>query len=164
MTEPQVSVEKKDGGRVHIPGWLVAVSGLPLLAAMATEFLAVLARNTGWNIVGSIELVQALILLSSSGAIVIATLSRSHAKVTVLSRLYSGHTGRALRTLLAIASAIFFLALAAGSTWVALDMWHAYERSELLGVPYLPLRVVVSISMLAVAVMYASRLVVELRR
>jgi TRAP-type transport system small permease protein len=163
MKEPQVSVEK-GGGRIRIPGWLVAVAGIPLLAAMTTEFLAVLARNTGWNIVGSIELVQALILLSTCGAIVIATLNRSHAKVTVLSRLYSGHTGRALRTLLAISSAIFFFALAVGSTWIAIDMWHSYERSELLGVPYLPLRIIVSISMFAVAVIYALRLVTELRR
>lgn len=163
MKESQVSAEK-NGRQVRIPGWLVAVAGIPLLAAMATEFLAVVARNTGWNIVGSIELVQALILLSSCGAIVIATLSRSHAKVTVLSRLYRGHAGGALRTLLAIASAVFFFALAVGSTWIALDMWHAHERSELLGVPYLPLRAIVSISTLAVAVIYASRIVTELRR
>ena len=163
MTEPQTTGEKL-GARTRIPSWLVAVAGIPLLAAMTTEFLAVVARNTGWNIVGSIELVQALVLLSSCGAIVIATLSRSHAKVTVLSRLYSGHTGRAMRILLAIASALFFFSLAAGSTWIALDMLHAYERSELLGIPYLPLRAAVSISMLAVAIIYTARIVNELRR
>lgn len=163
MREPP-TVGETGGRRLRVPGWLVVVAGVPLLAAMATEFLAVVARNTGWNIVGSIELVQALILLSSCGAIIIATLSRSHAKVTVLSRLYSGHTGRALRTLLAIASALFFLTLAVGSTWIAFDMWHAYERSELLGIPYLPLRVVTSISMLAVAIIYTWRIVSELRR
>ena len=150
--------------RERIPRWLVVLAGVPLLAAMLIEFLAVVGRNVGWNLVGSIELVQALILLSSSGAMVAATVSRAHAKVNVLSRRYRGASGRALRILLALGSAVFFLALAVGSGWIAVEMWGAGEQSELLGVPYFPLRVVVTLATLAIGGMYAMRIVGELRR
>ena len=154
---------KLEQARGRIPRSLVVLAGVPLLGAMLIEFLAVVARNTGWNLVGSIELVQALILLSSSGAMVAATISRAHAKVSVLSSRYRGASGRAMRILLASGGAVFFLALAAGSAWIAADMWDASEQSELLGVPYFPLRVVVILATLAIAGIYAWRVVRELR-
>lgn len=149
------------GGR--IPTWLVVVGGVPLLAAMFTEFFAVVARNTGWNIIGSIELVQALILLSSCCAIVIATLSRSHAKVSVLSRRITGRSGSVLRVLTALGGAVFFLALAVGSAWIAVDMWGAAEQSELLALPWFPLRCIATLATFIVAVIYARRILTEVR-
>jgi TRAP-type C4-dicarboxylate transport system permease small subunit len=140
----------------------VVIGGVPLLAAMFTEFLAVVARNTGWNIVGSIEFVQAMVLLSSCGAIVLATLSRSHAKVTVISRRITGRSGSALRLVIALGASTFFLALAAGSAWIAMDMWGAAEQSELLAIPYLPLRCVAALATFVVAVIYARRVIAEL--
>lgn len=147
--------------RERIPRWLVVAAGLPLLAAMLIEFAAVVARNAGWNLVGSIELVQAMILLSSSGAMVAATLSRAHAKVNLFSSRYRGRAGRAMRILLAIGAAAFFLALATGSAWIAWDMRSAAEQSELLGLPYLPLRIVVTVATLLIALIYARRVITE---
>ena len=148
--------------RRKIPVWLVVVGGVPLLAAMFAEFLAVVARNTGWNIVGSIEFVQAMVLLSSCGALVLATLSRSHAKVTVISRRIRGRSGSLLAIATALGACAFFLALAVGSAWIALDMWGANEQSELLGIPYFPLRCVAALTTFTVAVIYGRRILSEL--
>jgi TRAP-type C4-dicarboxylate transport system permease small subunit len=143
----------------NIPGWLVFVGGVPLLAAMAIEFASVIARNLGTPFPGPIELVQAAILLSSSTAIVIATLSRSHAKVRLLLSRMQGTSSRVLKILNAIGGTIFFLALTIGSAWIVLDMWEAAEQSEILGVPWLPLRCFAAGCMLTTAVLYAFRVI-----
>jgi TRAP-type C4-dicarboxylate transport system permease small subunit len=150
------------GSRPPVPKWLVFAAGVPLLIAMAIEFFAVLARNFGWTFIGSIELVQAMILLSSSGAMVAATLSRAHAKVSIFSRRYSGRSGRFMRIILALGGTVFFAALAAGSAWIAWEMRGAMEQSELLGVPYLPLRLILTLTMTVIAVLYARRVFTEL--
>jgi Na+/proline symporter len=67
-----------------------------------------------------------------------------------------------MRILLAVGGSVFFAALAFGSTWVAWDMRGGAEQSELLGIPYLPLRVVVTIAMFVIALIYARRIVAEL--
>jgi hypothetical protein len=156
----QVS-ESPDPARDRVPRWLVMLAGLPLLMAMLIEFGAVLARNVGWNLVGSIELVQAMILLSSSGAMVAATLSRAHAKVSIFSSRYRGRSGRAMQILLAVGGSAFFTAVAIGSTWIAWDMRGGAEQSELLGIPYLPLRVLVTVAMFIIALIYVRRIFVE---
>ncbi len=35
------------------------------------------------------------------------------------------------------------LALLAGSLWITIDLWHGHEESELLRIPWKPLRVIV---------------------
>jgi len=147
-----------------VPAWLVAAGGAPLLAAMLIEFASVIGRNTGLPIPGAIELVQAAVLLSSSAAIVAATLSRSHAKVRVLLSRARGTSNTVLKVFNAIGGMLFFLALAIGGSWIILDMWGASERSELLGVPWLPLRCVAAASMLTTALLYARRVVARLMR
>jgi TRAP-type C4-dicarboxylate transport system permease small subunit len=153
--------ESSDQARRIVPRWLVVLAGLPLLMAMLVEFVAVIMRNLGWNIIGSIELVQAMILLSSSGAMVAATLTRAHAKVSIFSSRYRGKSGRAMRILLAVGGSVFFTALAVGSTWVAWDMRGGAEQSELLGIPYMPLRVLVTVAMFIIALIYARRVIAE---
>src|SRR5690606_41874184 len=68
--------------------------GLPMLAAVAVEVLAVLGRAGPWPLPGSIEVVQVLILLSGMTAMVVATLNGSHARVRLdrkSTRLNSSH-------------------------------------------------------------------------
>jgi TRAP-type C4-dicarboxylate transport system permease small subunit len=54
--------------------------------------------------------------------------------------------------------ALFFTALAAGSIWIALDLRGGNEESELLRIPYAPLRVVSIVAVLAVALIYVLRI------
>ena len=145
-----------------VPDWLALVGGVPLLAAMLVEFASVTGRNTGHPVPGAIELVEALILLSSATAIVVATLSRAHAKVRVLVSRVRGHSGRVLRFLIATGSFVFFSALATGSAWILYDMWSAHEESELLHLPYLPLRLFATACFLLTAALYLRRLVREI--
>jgi len=123
-----------------------------------SEFVSVIGRNSGFIILGSIELVQAAILLSSASAIVMATLGRSHAKVRILLNRSSGKTAQLLKAFNALCGMLFFLALTIGGLWIALDMWGAQEQSELLGVPYLPLRCFAAVCTLATAGLYLRRM------
>ena len=149
---------------VKVPGWLVVIGGVPLLAAMIIEFVSVIGRNLGMPILGTIELVQAAVLLSSTTAIVIATLSRSHAKVRLLLSRTRGRSNKVLKFFNAVGGTIFFLSLMIGSFWIMVDMWNAAERSELLGVPWVPLRCYATAGMLVTAFLYARRVAAGLRR
>jgi TRAP-type C4-dicarboxylate transport system permease small subunit len=149
--------DKDDKPGARIPIWLVMLGGIPLLLAMLVEFITVVGRHTGVMILGSIEAVQVAILLSSSTAIVLATLARSHAKVRLLLNRSTGRTRTLLTVFNALCGTLFFLALTSGSVWLAADMWGASERSELLALPYFPLRCFICVSMLVTAVLYARR-------
>lgn len=130
---------------------LVIAGGAALLAAMTVDVLALLGRHTGLPLLGSIELVQAAVLLSGACAIVVATLSRAHAVVHLLRERAGPRLRAALDRGNAVLGAGYFLALAFGSGWIARDLWHAHEASELLGIAYRPLRLAVIAAALAVA-------------
>ena len=161
---PDDEANSADNGAALVPAWLVAVGGIPLLAAMLFEFLAVVGRNTGFAFHASIELVQAAVLLSSSTAIVIATMTRSHAKVRILLNRARGLTAILLRGLNAAGGVVFFASLTIGSAWIVYDVWDAYENSELIHIPYVPLRLFAAVCMLVTAVLYLHRLVGVFRR
>lgn len=135
----------------HGPRWLVLIGGGALLLAMAADFIAVIGRHTGMPLLGSIELVQASVLVSACVAMVVATLARCHAVVHLL----VDRTAPPLRTWLIRAnrlfSALMFLALFAGSLWIAADMWGGHEESEILRIPFAPLHLVAILSCLGVA-------------
>jgi TRAP-type transport system small permease protein len=147
----------RSGRSMKTSKWLALLGGVPLLAAMVIEFVTALGRQAGMAALGSIELIQAAILVSSTSAIVIATLNRSHAKVRVLLNSLSASHGALLGRINAACAALFFLALTAGSAWIAMDMWSAYEQSEILRIPYLPLRCFACVGTAATAVLYLRR-------
>lgn len=124
-----------------------------LLLAMLVDAGAVIGRHVGIRIIGSIELVQALILLASSASLLAATLARKHATVHLLiERLQPAARAHIERAGAALA-ALFFVILAAGSVWIASDLWHGHEESEVLRIPYLPLRLAMIIALATAAVL-----------
>ncbi len=123
-------------------GPLFFVGALALLTAMMVDALAVAGRHLGFPLLGSIELVQAAILVTSSAALVSATLARKHATVHLLIDRLGPRTRAVIERINALLSAVFFLALAAGSIWIARDVWYGHEESELLRIPFAPLRIV----------------------
>lgn len=137
--------------------WLFLVGAAGLLLAMATDAIAVVGRHIGRPLLGSIEVVQAAILLASSAAMVSATLAEKHAVVHLLIDRMSPASRALLQRLHALLCVVFFAALGAGSIWIALEMRGGYERSELLGIPFAPLRCISILAVLAVAVIYALR-------
>ncbi|HEU4651429.1 MAG TPA: TRAP transporter small permease subunit [Croceibacterium sp.] len=136
---------------------VVWIGGAALLAAMTIDTLAVIGRNIGWPMIGSIELIQAAVLVSGVVGLVFATAHGDHARVRiVLDRL--GH-GRAVAAAVSrVASVVLFGALLSGSAWLAADLWDGHERSELLGVPWSMLRLIANVGLAACIVIAAVNL------
>jgi TRAP-type C4-dicarboxylate transport system permease small subunit len=151
-----VKLEERD--RAVARGPLFYVGALGLLLAMSVEAVAVLGRHIGVPFFGALELIQTAILLTSSAAMVSTTISNTHARVTLLTERI-GQTPRAILNLLsAFLSALFFIGLAAGSLWLTLDAWNEYEQSELLHIPFRPLRVISFAAVVAIAVLFLRQL------
>jgi len=123
-------------------GPLFYVGSVALLAAMVTDAGSVVGRHLGMRPLGSIELVQAAILVTSSAALVAAILARKHAKVHLLVGRVGPRARLFLERLGSVLSALFFFTLSAGAIWIAHDEWYAHEQSELLHIPYALLRLI----------------------
>lgn len=133
----------------RVRGMVVWVAGGALLIAMAVDSTAMLGRQLHWPLLGAIEIVQAAVLVGAAGALLMAAVAGVHARVHLVvdrlsprARAWSGRINAA-------ASALFYLALLAGSAWIAADLWSGHEESELLLIPYRPLRVLVLLTLLS---------------
>lgn len=136
---------------------LIWVAGGALLAAMLVDTLAMIGRQIELPLIGSIELVQAAVLLAAGGALIVATLDRAHARVNLLLDRLPERQRRLLGRAHSLAAALLFAGLLAGSAWIAADLWNGYEESELLRIPYRPLR-------LSVVLAFVVLLLLALRR
>lgn len=131
---------------------LVAFGGAALLLAVATDGLAVIGRHVGAPLLGSIEVVQAAVLVVSSVALLIATLDRRHAVVHLLVNRLGDRPKTRIERAGNLLAALLFLAFLIGSAWIALDMRGGHEESELLRIPYAPLRLIELAALAAVAI------------
>jgi len=131
---------------------LVIFGGAALLLAVATDGLAVIGRHVGVPLLGSIEVVQAAVLIVSSAALVVATLDRRHAVVHLLVNRLSDRPKARIERLGNLLAAVLFLAFLVGSGWIALDMRGGHEESELLRIPYAPLRLIELAALLAITI------------
>lgn len=147
-----MNTDGPSGGVIRI---LAIVGGIALMMATAVDVVSVTGRNTGWPLIGSIELVQAAVVFSAATGMVVATLERSHAIVHVLVNRLGPDRKRLVLRLSGLASALFFAALAIGAAWSFAAHWGGHEESELLGIPYAPLRLVLFASCAAVATIFA---------
>ncbi len=138
---------------------LVWVAGGALLIAAAVDVLAMLGRQIRVPLIGSIEIVEAAILFAAAGGLIIATLDSAHARVNLLlERLSAAARERALK-LHAFTAALLFAALLAGTVWIAADLWNGHEESELLRIPYRPLRIATAVSLTVLLLLSLLRLV-----
>lgn len=134
---------------------LAIIGGAALMAAMAIDVISVVGRQSGWPLIGSIELVQAAVVISAATGMVLATIARSHAVVhVVVNRLAPGSKKIVLR-ISRIAAASMFVALAIGTGWSAVVHWGGHEESELLAIPYAPLRLVLFSACVVIAGIFA---------
>lgn len=127
---------------------LVWMGGGALLLATLIDTLAMIGRHVNLPLIGSIEAVQAAVLIASSGALLMATAFRKHARVHLLQRLNEGMQ-RGLDVMHGVASILVVLALLVGSAWLTMDLWDSHEESELLRIPWLPLRLIVLVMLLS---------------
>ena len=137
---------------------LVWFGGAGLLLAMLTDTVAMLGRHLRLPLIGSIEIVQCAVLVAASASLVLATQHRSHARVhLLLDRLSPPALQRAER-LHALAGALFAMAVLVGSVWITADLWGGHEESELLRIPYRPLRLIVVLMLTGLVIINLRRL------
>lgn len=113
--------------------FMIGAAGL--LIATATDALAVLGRHAGFGLLGSIEIVQAAVVLAASAAVIGTTLAGAHASVHILTERLKPDAAARLARVSALLSALFFLLLTIGSLWILTELWPGHERTELLGLP-----------------------------
>ncbi len=119
---------------------IVWLGGIALLAITLLETISVVGRHIGFPQRGSIELIQVAILAAGCLALVVSALGGNHARVRlVIDKLTPEAQDRVMRVCMFVTAA-YFAALLAGSAWIALDLWNAYELSELMNVPWRWLR------------------------
>ena len=143
----------------RLRGLLVWIAGGALLAAVAVDTLAMIGRQIAIPLIGSIEIVQAVVLFAASGGLIIATLDGAHARVNLVLERLSPLWRERVQRLHALAGVLLFAALLAGSAWIAADLWNGHEESELLRIPYRPLRMALAVSLAVLLLMSLLRLV-----
>jgi TRAP-type C4-dicarboxylate transport system permease small subunit len=146
-----------NGGRART--LLVVLAGGALLGAMAVDTLAMVGRQIEIPFLGAIEIVQALVLVAASGALIVAALDGAHARVHLLLARLPERWREGFERVHTFSSAVVYAALLAASVWIAADLWTGTEESELLRVPYRPLRVVVVLTLAVLALHALGRLV-----
>lgn len=138
---------------------VVVIGGGALLAAMAADALGVAGRYAGIPFLGAIEIVEVVVAVAAMGGLIIASLNNNHATVRILTEKLKGAPLALVTRLSFLLTALVFAALGAGSGWLAIDMIGAYEETELLRIPILPLRALVVGACALLAVMYALRVI-----
>lgn len=114
---------------------LLFAGAVGLLAAMATDALAVLGRHTGFALKGSIEIFQVCAVVAISAAILLATIADRHAHVDLITGLLSDRMQRVLDVAGRVATILAFSVLTVGSAWVAIELWPRHEITEALAIP-----------------------------
>ncbi len=139
--------------------WVIGLGGLALLCCMFLGTLGVVTRHLGVALAGDVELIQSAMVLSSSLALVCATQARRHARVHLLVNRVPALWRARLSFASALLSTLFFALLSLGLGWVTWELRAAHEESELLHIPYAPLRWVALAALLAATVLSARRTV-----
>lgn len=134
------------------------IGGAGLFIAMATDAIAVLGRHTGFTLLGSIEVVQCCIVLIASSAMIFATLKGSHAAVHIITERLSPPRVALLARIASALSALLFLLFAGAGLWLIADLWNGHERTELLHIPIVPLRILQVAALLFVAALFLRKL------
>jgi TRAP-type transport system small permease protein len=130
-----------------------------LLVAMSIEAIAVAGRQLGIPLLGALEIIQTAILLTASAAMLSATLADAHASVRLVVERLSPSTQHLLHRFALLVAAAFFACLAIAAGWLTIDAWNEFEHSELLHIPYRPLRVIVVVMTSAIALVFAYKAV-----
>lgn len=129
---------------------MVWLGGAGLLTATLTDVVGVIGRHIGVPLHGTIEIVQAAVLVTGSLALIAASITGSHAQVHVLLDRLPKVWRPAFEWLSVILSFAFFGSLLAGSVWIAWDMWGGNEQSELLGIPWSVLRAFANLALIVI--------------
>jgi TRAP-type C4-dicarboxylate transport system permease small subunit len=125
-----------------------------LLTVMLIEAIAVIGRHTGIPVLGALEIAQAAIVPAACASMVIASLHGSHATVSLILDRLSPARRAFLERFCALLSSLFLAVLFIGACWLARDFWDSHEHSEVLQIPFRPLRILTAASAGALALIF----------
>jgi TRAP-type C4-dicarboxylate transport system permease small subunit len=134
----------------------LVIGSLGLALAVLTDTVAVIGRHLNIALLGSIEIVQACIVLLSSGAIVAATKYGNHARVRILTNRLNPDFSAKLHYFTAIISTVYSLLMVGGCAWIIWEVWAEHERSEILHIPLVWLRLLLLAALLSVSAYFLS--------
>jgi TRAP-type C4-dicarboxylate transport system permease small subunit len=140
-------------------GPLFYVGAGGLLTMMLVEAAAVIGRHTGIPVTGALEIVQVAIVPAACAAMLIATLQGGHAVVHMLTDRMPETMRRWTMRFGAALAGLCFSALTVGSAWLTAETWHSFEQTEVLDIPVRPLRVLVTLTAAALALIFFHRAV-----
>jgi hypothetical protein len=136
---------------------MIWTGGAALVAATVIDTVAVVGRQVGFAVHGSIELMQAAVLIAGSLALVAASAAGTHARVRlVVERM--GQWRPWFETMSELLTVTLLVALLAGSAWLAIDLWHSHEVGEVTGIPWRWLRLVTNLALAAMIAIALSSL------
>lgn len=138
-------------------GPLFYVGSAGLLTVMLVEAAAVIGRHIGKPLLGALEMCQAAIVPAACAAMMIATLRGAHATVNMLTERLPATAQRWAAIAGSVLAAIYFAALSAGAVWLLQEYWDGYEQTEVLGIPFRPLRLLVALTALVLVMLFLHR-------
>jgi TRAP-type C4-dicarboxylate transport system permease small subunit len=138
-------------------GVLFYIGAAGLLLVMAIEAVAVAGRHARIPLLGALEMVQAAILPAACASMVIASLAGTHAAVHLITERMPPRPRDWLARISALISALYFAGLFAGASWLTLDYWDSFEESDVLHIPFRPLRILVAVSAGALSLIFLHR-------
>ena len=138
-------------------GVLFYVGAAGLLAIMSIEVVAVIGRHLRIPLLGALEMAQASIVPAACAAMVIASLLGTHAVVHIVTERLPERWRDRLARVSAVLSGLFFAGLCVGASWLTLEFWSSFEETDVLHIPFRPLRVLVTLCSGALALIFLQR-------
>lgn len=139
------------------PGVLFYIGAAGLLLVMVSQAISVVGRHVRIPLLGALEMAQAAILPAACASMVIASLAGTHAVVHLVTERLPAGLRATVNRLSCLLAAIFFAGLCVGVTWLTHDFWTSHEASDVLHIPFRPLRILVSLSAGALSLIYLVR-------
>jgi len=138
-------------------GVLFYVGAAGLLSVMAIEAVAVAGRHLRTPLLGALEMAQAAIVPAACASMVIASLAGAHATVHLLTERLPQHVRAGMARASALLAALFFTALAVSAGWLTAEFWNSFEQTDVLRIPFRPLRVLVTLCAGTLAIIFFVR-------
>jgi TRAP-type C4-dicarboxylate transport system permease small subunit len=127
-------------------GVLFYTGAAGLLAVMLIEVVAVIGRHARLPLLGALEMAQAAIVPAACAAMIIAALAGAHAAVHLVTERLPERTRAWTTRASCLLAGIFFAGLCAGASWLTVEFWNSFEETDVLHIPFRPLRVLVAVA------------------
>jgi TRAP-type C4-dicarboxylate transport system permease small subunit len=138
-------------------GLLFYMGAIGLATATVIDTVAVSGRWLSLPLHGALEIIQAAVLITACASMLTATLEESHASVHLLLNRVGPRVKATLKRVSSLIAATLFVGLTIASVWLVIEHWGGHEESELLHIPFRPLRLLCSVSMLLILIVFAWR-------